>query len=132
MAHGLAPGEDRAVRFALFADIHANREAFSACLADAARRGYDRAVLLGDVVGYGADPVWCTDTAAALVDRGAIAVRGNHDQAVGQPDPAMSTDAHAAILWTRGVLDSSRVRFLSGLPLTAVEEDVLFVHANAW
>ena len=31
---------------ALFADIHANRQAFEACLADAARRGAESIVLM--------------------------------------------------------------------------------------
>jgi predicted phosphodiesterase len=41
------------VRIAIFADIHANREAFAACLAQARERGAPPAVLLGDYVGYG-------------------------------------------------------------------------------
>ena len=43
---------------ALFADIHGNREALTACLADAERAGAERYVFLGDLIGYGADPVW--------------------------------------------------------------------------
>jgi predicted phosphodiesterase len=46
------------VRIAILADIHANREAFTACLTDAQRRGVTPAILLGDYVGYGADPKW--------------------------------------------------------------------------
>ena len=41
---------------AMFADIHANRQAFSACLDQARDQGIERIVLLGDYVGYGADP----------------------------------------------------------------------------
>ena len=41
---------------ALFTDIHGNREAFEACLADVGRRRIDRFIFLGDHVGYGADP----------------------------------------------------------------------------
>ena len=41
---------------ALLADIHANREALTACLADAESAKVDRYVFLGDLVGYGADP----------------------------------------------------------------------------
>ena len=68
---------------ALFADIHANRQAFAACLEAARARGAERLVLLGDFVGYGGDPEWAVDTVMELVEQGAIAVRGNHDQAVG-------------------------------------------------
>ena len=58
---------------ALFADIHANRQAFSACLEAARARGAERLILLGDFVGYGGDPEWTVDTVMALVAQGAIA-----------------------------------------------------------
>ena len=68
---------------AFFADIHANRQAFDACLVQARGLGAARIVLLGDYVGYGADPEWTVTTVMDLVDNGAMAVRGNHDTAVG-------------------------------------------------
>ena len=70
---------------AVFSDIHANRQAFDACLKAARARGAERFILLGDFVGYGADPEWVVDTVMELVAQGAIAIRGNHDQAVGTP-----------------------------------------------
>src|SRR6185295_3275460 len=92
------------VRLAIFADIHANRQAFEACLALAQARGAERMILLGDYVGYGADPEWAVDTAMGMVDGGAVAVRGNHDQAVGTPTASFNAEAQAAIEWTRGRL----------------------------
>ena len=119
------------MRLAIFADIHANRQAFSACL-DAARvRGAERIVLLGDYVGYGADPEWCVDTAMALVADGAVAVMGNHDNAVNTPSETMNVEAQAAIEWTRGRLDAGQRRFLADLPLTQTDEDRLYVHSEA-
>jgi diadenosine tetraphosphatase ApaH/serine/threonine PP2A family protein phosphatase len=117
---------------AIFSDIHANREALAACLADARRRGAERLVFLGDIVGYGADPGWCVDTVAGKVALGAICVRGNHDQAIATPDPAMNRDALSALDWTRGRLDGAQRDFLAGLPYTATEGEALFVHANGW
>ena len=52
---------------ALLADIHANREALTACLADAERAGAERYVVLGDLVGYGADPTWVVERVAEMV-----------------------------------------------------------------
>ncbi len=46
---------------AIFADIQANRQAFSACLAQAHDHGAQRIALLGDYVGYGADPEWTVE-----------------------------------------------------------------------
>lgn len=116
---------------ALFADIHANRQAFSACLDFARARGAERIILLGDYVGYGADPEWTVETVMGLVDEGAIAVRGNHDNAVSTPSESMNAAAQAAIEWTRGRLNAAQRRFLAGLPMTLRDEDRLYVHSEA-
>ncbi len=49
------------MRTALLADVHSNLEALQACLAHARREGTDRFAFLGDLVGYGADPLACLD-----------------------------------------------------------------------
>ena len=116
---------------ALFADIHANRQAFSACLDDARAKGARRFVLLGDYVGYGADPEWAVETAMALVADGAPAVCGNHDHAVSEPRESMNVEATVAIEWTRGELGKPAREFLAGLPLTKTEQDRFYVHAEA-
>jgi len=119
------------VRLAIFADIHANRQAFSACLEAARARGAERIVCLGDIVGYGADPEWAVETVMDLVDDGAIAVLGNHDSAIGTPSETMNAVAQAAIEWTRGRLSAPQRRFLAELPLTLREDDRLYVHSEA-
>jgi diadenosine tetraphosphatase ApaH/serine/threonine PP2A family protein phosphatase len=119
------------VLLALFADIHANRQAFAACLDAARSRGAERMILLGDFVGYGGDPEWTVDTVMGLVAEGAIAIRGNHDQAIGTPSENMNPVAQAAIEWTRGRLDAKQRQFLAGLPFRVEEEDRLYVHSEA-
>ena len=116
---------------ALFADVHANREALSACLEDAAREGADQLVFLGDLVGYGPDPVWVVETVAGLVDRGALAIQGNHDAAAAGGRCRMNPVASAAIMWTRLRLETTHKTFLSELPLDLNEDDRLYVHASA-
>lgn len=116
---------------AIFSDIHANRQAFSACLGAARARGAQRIIFLGDFVGYGGDPEWTVDTAVRLIADGAVAVRGNHDQAIVAGAEAMNPDAQASIEWTRGRLSAAQRRFLAGLPLTLEEEDRLYVHSEA-
>lgn len=128
-----APVDLTGQRLALFADVHANREAFAACLAHAGRLGYDRPVFLGDLVGYCADPAWVLDEIVRLVGEGAVAVLGNHDEAVVHgPQPTMHADAAAAVLWTRERLDPVHLAFLAGLPPTIEAGELLLVHANAW
>ena len=116
---------------AIFTDIHANRQAFSACLDLARARGAERIICLGDYVGYGADPEWAVETIMGLVDSGAMAVRGNHDNAVGTTTESMNAAAQAAIEWTRGRLNAAQRRFLAELPLTLQEDDRLYVHSEA-
>jgi diadenosine tetraphosphatase ApaH/serine/threonine PP2A family protein phosphatase len=119
------------VLLALFADVHANRQAFAACLEAARGQGAERFILLGDFVGYGADPEWSVDTVMRLVEEGAIAVRGNHDNAIGTPSETMNEAAQAAIDWTRGRLGATQRAFLASLPLTREEDDRLYVHSEA-
>jgi len=119
------------VLLAIFTDIHANRQAFSACLDLARARGAERIICLGDYVGYGADPEWAVETIMGLVDSGAMAVRGNHDNAVGTTTESMNAAAQAAIEWTRGRLNAAQRRFLAELPLTLQEDDRLYVHSEA-
>lgn len=118
------------MRIAVLSDIHANREAFTAVLEDAALRGAEGFVLLGDIVGYGPDPEWCTDRAMRLADAGATCILGNHDSALGQPE-SMNATARAAIDWTRPRLSTVQRAFLTALPVSRRLDDVLFVHASA-
>jgi len=119
------------VLLAVFSDIHGNRQAFEACLKVARAKGAERFVLLGDFVGYGADPEWVVDTAMGLVREGAIAVRGNHDEAVNTTTEAMNAEAQIAIEWTRGRLDVAQRRFLAELPMLVDEKERLYVHSEA-
>jgi diadenosine tetraphosphatase ApaH/serine/threonine PP2A family protein phosphatase len=125
----LTRGEN--VLLAIFADIHANRQAFAACLDAARARGAERMIFLGDYVGYGADPEWTLETVMALVERGAVAVLGNHDEAVTTATITFNAAAQAAIEWTRGRLGVEQRRFLSELPLVLQEDDRLYVHSEA-
>lgn len=125
------------MRIAVITDIHSNREALTACLAHAESRGAKRFVFLGDFVGYGADPGWVVDEIAARVRGGAIAILGNHDEAVATPAESgdganMHNDARTAIEWTRARLSEEQLEFLRRLPLSCADEDRLYVHANAW
>lgn len=119
------------MRLAVLSDIHANRAALAAVLADLEGRGIDRIALLGDIVGYGPDPEWCCDRAMDLVAAGALAVQGNHDAAIASPDPAMNAIARRALDWTRPRLSAAQRDFLAGLPLDVDLGDLRLVHASA-
>ena len=85
------------MKLALFADIHSNLEALTACLAHANAIGADRYAFLGDLLGYGADPVRVLELIEEHARGGAVVVLGNHDAAVlGRPDDTLNVHAQAA------------------------------------
>jgi len=116
---------------ALLADVHANLEALEACLADARARGAARYAFLGDFAGYGPDPGAVIDLIAAHAARGAIVVKGNHDEAINGSTGYLNETAAAAIAWQRGALSAAQRAFLDELPLVVREEGMCFVHASA-
>src|SRR5205085_31656 len=124
--------EAGALKLALFADIHSNLEALTACLDHAAALGAERHAFLGDLVGYGADPVAVLELVQAHAARGAIVVLGNHDAAaLGRVVVGLNGQALAAIAWTRPRLAKRQLDFLEALPTSVREADRLYVHASA-
>lgn len=119
------------MRTAVLTDIHANKEALQAVLTDLQARSIDRIAILGDIVGYGPDPGWCVDRVAELVGQGAICIRGNHDNAIGDPGESMGNLARRAIEWTRPQLNDAQKAFLKSLPLIHTEPGLRLVHASA-
>jgi predicted phosphodiesterase len=102
------------VPFLIVSDIHGNREALEAVLADARGR-YDRIVCLGDLAGYGADPNFVVDWARA--DVSAI-VRGNHDKLCAGLESfyAYRPAARTAAEWTVNTLTAENRSYLERLP----------------
>ena len=120
------------MKLALFADVHSNLEALTACLEHAKALGAQRFAFLGDLIGYGADPVAVLDLVERYAAEGAVVVLGNHDAAaIGRRTGGLNPNALSAIEWTRERLGERQRAFLASLPLTAREKDVLFVHASA-
>jgi len=116
------------VRYAVLSDIHGNLEALEAVLADAAPRT-DALLCLGDLVGYGADPVACVEIVA---ERAQSITCGNHEHGVAG---LLALDwfnphARAAAEWTRERLDDDHRTYLAGLPLVTVVGDATLVHAS--
>jgi diadenosine tetraphosphatase ApaH/serine/threonine PP2A family protein phosphatase len=102
------------VRYLIIADIHANLEALDAVLGAAG--SWDRALVLGDLVGYGAAPNEVVDRVRDL-DPLAI-IRGNHDKAAcGLEDGSnFNQVARVAAGWTFDTLTPSNRTYLRELP----------------
>jgi predicted phosphodiesterase len=117
------------MKYAVLGDIHANIEALEAVLGDAGRRGAERYISTGDVVGYNASPAECMDRLATL---GAGTVQGNHDHyAAGSQDlNDFNPVAARAIRWTQTRLNAEHRRNLAALPLTLQIADFTVVHSS--
>jgi predicted phosphodiesterase len=120
------------MKIAILSDIHSNLEALQACLAHAHLQGAEKYVFLGDLLGYGADPNACLDIISTKVSEGAVAVLGNHDEAVlsGKTEDLVFV-ARDAVYWTRKQLQQSGWDFLQNLPMVAHGDKSFYVHASA-
>ena len=103
---------------ALLADIHANIDALQAVCAYLDRQGVDQALVLGDIVGYGASPVRVIDE---IDNRGWAMIRGNHEDMLGSFDTVdargrLKSCARRSIEWTRRQLDDTARHRLARLP----------------
>jgi diadenosine tetraphosphatase ApaH/serine/threonine PP2A family protein phosphatase len=103
------------MRYIVLTDIHANLEALDACLADGASHGFDAALVLGDLVGYGPDPNAVVARIQELAP--AAIIRGNHDKvACGLEQPeGFNAVARRAALWTYEMLTPANREWLAGL-----------------
>jgi predicted phosphodiesterase len=104
------------VRYLIISDIHGNAHALDAVLDDAAEVGYDAALCLGDLVGYGADPSAVITRVVTLAP--VAIVRGNHDKVCAGLEPAVLFNevARRSIEWTRSVLSPAELQMLADLP----------------
>jgi len=123
------------VRTALISDIHGNLEALNVVLGDIDRQGVDRIICLGDILGYGPDPVACVDLVA---ERCEWSLLGNHDYgALYEPTNFNAAAEHAAY-WTRSQLDleadeakaEARWEVLGRLRVRTTLDDFLCVHGS--
>jgi diadenosine tetraphosphatase ApaH/serine/threonine PP2A family protein phosphatase len=121
------------MRTLLFSDVHGNLEALEAVIVDASKRGFDKAICLGDIVGYGADPEACV-TVIASMPRTA-SVLGNHDLAVIDSGGRayLNPVAQAGVRYSEKVLSWKSIDYLKTLPLTVdSEEGFVACHASPY
>ncbi len=119
------------MRIALLSDIHANLQAFDACLAHARAQQAQRFFFLGDMVGYGADPGAVVDRIQLLTEEGALAIQGNHDAMAVSPPLEIKTVGDSTAAWTHRQLTPAQLAWIDQLPLTLQQDNMLLVHASA-
>ena len=114
-------------RFAAISDVHGNRWALEAVLADIGRLGIGTIVNLGDSLWGPLDPA---GTAGLLMELDPLSVSGNEDRIVVAPDP--KTAATATWRFVSSQLGARHLEWLRRQAVTAVAADgqVLLFHGT--
>jgi diadenosine tetraphosphatase ApaH/serine/threonine PP2A family protein phosphatase len=120
------------VRYLVISDIHGNLEALDAVIGAMTPLGFDRALVLGDLVGYGADPNAVVDRIRAM--NPLMVIRGNHDKVAAGLDDGESFNliARSAVQWTTDALTPANLEYLRTLPAgpTAIDDYVQICHGS--
>src|SRR5262245_13997531 len=123
-------------RRAVISDIHGNLVAFEAVLADIARQRIDDIVCLGDICGYGPQPIECIQKVREVA---AWCLLGNHDEALFVEPRDFGANAKKSIEWQRTILepgpnatpaDKDRWEWIRSLSPQRKEKDTVYVHAS--
>ena len=117
------------MRVAVVSDIHGNRPAFEAVLAEVETSEVDQVWCLGDLVGYGAEPDECVRLARESCD---VCLVGNHDLAV-RGDLSMSEFSRGAELaarWTQETISDESLDWMMGLEPSLEAREVGLYHAS--
>ena len=126
------------MRIAILSDIHGNRTAFEAVLADLRQTAPDLILHGGDLADSGASPVEIVDR---IRDLGWQGVAGNTDEMLFRPESLeefASQSSAPPSLWvairqmaaaTRAMLGEERIAWLRGLARVQIEAPVALVHA---
>jgi diadenosine tetraphosphatase ApaH/serine/threonine PP2A family protein phosphatase len=118
------------VRYLILSDIHANIDAFEAVLTAAQADSWDRVLVLGDLVGYGAEPNAVVERTLALNPFAVI--RGNHDKAASGIEDGSSFNyvARLSAQWTSEALTPEYREYLHELPQgpAAIDDTIEICH----
>ena len=115
----------------LLSDIHGNLPALEKTLEDASQRADITSVwVMGDSVGYGAQPNEVVERLRALPDL--AMVKGNHEAAaIGEISIAnFNPSAAASAAWTADALTAETRDFLTTLPLVVVQSGITLCHGT--
>ena len=116
------------MKYAVLADIHSNLEALNAAADYLANANINHYLILGDLVGYAANPNECLDVISKLP---AKIVIGNHDAAAMdlRQGEGFTDTAYEAIRWTHNCLEPRWHDFFGCLPFIHITPSYTMAHA---
>ena len=119
------PGSDEQI--AILADVHSNFQALDAVLKQLKQWNIQSGIVLGDIVGYGPEPLKCI---RALQQSGFIVIKGNHDHGLASNNlsKGFSSTGRWVLDWTRDKVDAEAIDWLDNLPPYHQEKNWLAVH----
>ena len=120
------------MKYLILSDIHSNYEAFQSVWASVKRKRFDRSLILGDLVGYGASPNQVIDAIRAIKNKKII--RGNHDKVAAGLESGNNFNKPAAVSakWTFTKLTPKNKHYLIHLPCgpAKIDEHSAIVHGS--
>ncbi len=117
------------MRYAIFADIHGNLEALEVALECARRRRLSHFQVLGDSLGYGANPNECLEWA---LGNASLHVLGNHEAALLRKEIRERFNGWAleAIDWTGARLKPPLLAAIRELPYIQFHGNIALAHGT--
>ena len=116
------------MKVAIISDVHSNEEALNAVYGTIDKLGVDRIYCLGDIVGYGPDPLKIIHM---IRERVHACILGNHDEAVLVEPKYFNRIPYEAIMWTKIQLSfrcEDELKYLGNLPTILKDEGMVFTH----
>lgn len=117
------------MRCAVLSDIHSNWEALEAALNYLAKERIDEFWILGDSIGYGANPNECFGW---VLENAGVVLMGNHEKVIIDPDflEWFNEDAKTAAEWTAGILKKEYKEKIHSLNYLHITKTATLAHGS--
>ncbi len=121
--------------YAIVSDLHSNIEALTAVMKDMAELGVEKVYCLGDVIGYGPDPLPVLDIAKSFE----FSLMGNHEEGMLFFAEDFNPRARQALEWTKAQINDGDIsqeeknelwQRIDGMPKSQMTESAVFVHGS--
>lgn len=113
---------------AVISDIHGNLEALNAVLEAIKNKGISKVICLGDIIGYGPNPIECLNL---LLKNNCIILKGNHESMLlnETSQDKCSSLAKLSNKWTKQKISYELIPLFKNFPYFFQEFPFLYVHS---